>query len=70
MLMAAEFALRKNHQSELTNTLSDWVNKLEKAREAKFYAKYLSKGEAHIAQAQPEHSHELLIELLSQDPPR
>jgi hypothetical protein len=44
--------------------------RLEKSRGANFYAKYLAKGEAHIAQAEPDRSDKLLIQLLSQDRPR
>jgi hypothetical protein len=36
---------------------------------ANFYAKYLAKGEAHIAQAEADRSDKLLIRLLSQDKP-
>ena len=70
MLMAIEFAVRKDQPAEMMNALSDWMNKLEKARDAETYAKYLAKGEAHITQAAPQRSDKLWIEFFSQDPPR
>lgn len=33
MLMAGEFAVRKNQTAELMNAVTGWTNKLEKARE-------------------------------------
>ena len=69
-LVAAEYAVRKDQPAELMNALSGWMNKLEKARDAEIYARYLGRGEAHITQAAPQHSDKLLIELFTQDPPQ
>jgi hypothetical protein len=70
MLTTSEFAAEQNNPEIAMKAVRGWTARLEKSRGANFYAKYLAKGEAHIAQAEPERSGKLLIQLLSQDGPR
>jgi hypothetical protein len=71
MLVTADFAARTNRPDIAMDAVRDWRTRAEKARGKGFYAKhYLTKGEAHITQAGAERSDKLLLELLSQDPPR
>ena len=71
VLTIADFEARSNRPEMLMQTVREWRTTLDKARGKEFYAKhYLAKGEAHITQAEPERSDRLLLELLSQDPPR
>jgi phosphoenolpyruvate synthase/pyruvate phosphate dikinase len=70
MLTTSEFAAEQNQPEIAVKAVRGWMARLEKSRGASFYAEYLAKGEAHIAQAEPERSDKLLIQLLSQDRPR
>jgi len=70
MLTTSELAEDQNRPDMAMKAVRGWMARLEKSRAANFYAKYLAKGEAHIAQAEPDRSDELLIQLLSQDRPR
>lgn len=67
VLTIADFEARSNRPEMAMQTVREWRTMLEKAKGKEFY---LAKGEAHIAQAEPERSDKLLLELLSQDPPR
>jgi Trp operon repressor len=69
MLTTSEFAAEQNRPDIAMKAVRGWMARLGKSRGANFYAKYLAKGEAHIAQAGAERSDKLLIQLLSQDRP-
>jgi hypothetical protein len=70
MLTTSELAAEQDRPDMAMKAVRGWTARLEKSRGANFYAKYLAKGEAHIAQAKPDRSYKLLIQLLSQDRPR
>src|SRR6266700_1123549 len=69
MLTTAELAAQQNRPDIAATAITGWKARLEKSRGAKFYAKYLTKGEAHIAQAETQRSDTLLMQLFSDDPP-
>ncbi len=69
MLTTAEIAALQDRPDIAAKAIAVWKARLEKSRGAVFYERYLSKGEAHIAQAEPQRSDTLLMKLFSEDPP-
>ena len=68
MLTMAEFAAHQNKPDIAAKAIAGWQERLERSRGKNFYAKYLSKCEQHIPQAEGQRSDTVLLRLFADDP--